>query len=170
MFEPCLKLAMMHTAYLLIGGNLGDRFHNLQRALELIEECCGDIISISSVYETAAWGLTDQAAFLNQAVVLDTTLSPQELMTALLDIENTMGRIRHQKMGPRTIDIDILLMDDLQIETGELTIPHPSLHLRKFALVPLAEVASAKRHPSNNKTIAELLTDCPDTLPVAKIS
>lgn len=160
----------MHTAYLLIGGNLGDRFQNLQRALELIEENCGDIIAISSVYETAAWGVTDQPAFLNQAVVLDTELSPPDLMTNLLEIENKMGRLRHQKMGPRTIDIDILLMDDTVMNSDHLTIPHPSLHRRRFALVPLEEVAANIMHPVKNKTISELLTDCPDSLAVNKIS
>jgi 2-amino-4-hydroxy-6-hydroxymethyldihydropteridine diphosphokinase len=160
----------MHTAYLLIGGNLGDRSNNLQHAIEQIEQNCGDIISISSIYETAAWGVTDQPAFLNQVIVLDTELSPGELMKSLLKIENEMGRIRIEKMGPRTIDIDILLIDDLQMQTDDLVIPHPSLHLRKFALIPLAEVAAAKVHPSKNKTIAELLTDCPDSLAVKKIS
>ena len=138
--------------------------------MELIEENCGDIIAISSVYETAAWGVTDQPPFLNQAVVLDTALSPSALMTGLLEIENKMGRLRHLKMGPRTIDIDILLMDDLAIRSDHLSIPHPSLHLRKFALVPLAEVAANIVHPEKNKTISELLTDCPDSLPVNKIS
>ena len=160
----------MYTAYLLIGGNLGDRFANLQRSIELIEECCGDIISISSVYETAAWGVTDQPSFLNQVVVLNTEMKPEVLMEKLLEIELQMGRIRTEKMGPRTIDIDILLIDDLCIKSHHLTVPHPSLPLRKFALIPLAEVAGSRIHPAENKTISELLTDCPDTLTVTKIS
>jgi 2-amino-4-hydroxy-6-hydroxymethyldihydropteridine diphosphokinase len=160
----------MHTAYLLIGGNLGDRLQNLQSAVEYIEEKCGDIISISSIYETAAWGVTDQPSFLNQVVVLNTELTPPDLMSMLLGIENEMGRVRQEKMGPRTIDIDILLIDDLQIRSDSLTIPHPSLHARRFALTPLAEVAATKVHPGKNKTIAELLTDCPDSLAVTKIS
>lgn len=160
----------MQTAYLLIGGNMGDRSLNLQRSIQLIEENCGDIISVSSVYETAAWGVTHQPAFLNQVIVLHTELSPANLMKALLHIENEMGRVRTQKMGPRTIDIDILLIDDIELHSNDLIIPHPSLHLRKFALIPLAEVAAAKKFPGSNKTITELLTDCPDTLPVNKIS
>lgn len=160
----------MHTAYLLIGGNLGDRFYNLQNAIELIEEKCGDIIAISSIYETAAWGVTDQPSFLNQVIVLNTEQSPSQLMQSLLSIEHEMGRERREKMGPRTIDLDILLIDDIQMNADHLIIPHPSLHLRKFALIPLAEVAATKVHPVKNKTITELLTDCPDTLAVTKIS
>jgi 2-amino-4-hydroxy-6-hydroxymethyldihydropteridine diphosphokinase len=160
----------MHTAFLLIGGNLGDRSKNLQQASQLIEEHCGDIISISAIYETEAWGLTDQPAFLNQVLVLNTELEPEELMQSLLNIEKELGRIRTQKLGPRLIDIDILLFDDLIHHSEKLTLPHPSLHLRKFALVPLAEVAATKKHPSSGKTITELLTDCPDSLAVKKIS
>jgi 2-amino-4-hydroxy-6-hydroxymethyldihydropteridine diphosphokinase len=160
----------MNTAYLLIGGNLGDRSNNLQQAIEHIEPECGDIIAISSTYETAAWGNTDQPAFLNQVIVLNTDLQPGELMKRLLDIEKKLGRTRNEKMGPRTIDIDILLIEDQVIQTSGLIVPHPSLHLRKFALIPLAEVAGSRIHPTKNKTIAELLTDCPDSLPVTKIS
>ncbi len=160
----------MHTAYLLIGGNLGNRKSNLEQAAQLVEEHCGDIISISAVYETAAWGFTDQPSFLNQVLVLNTELEPEQLMHELLDVEKKLGRVREQKMGPRTIDIDILLIDDLILQTDHLTIPHPALSQRRFALIPLAEVAPVKIHPTLKKTIAELLTDCPDTLAVNKIS
>lgn len=160
----------MHTAFLLIGGNLGDRFRNLGAAARLIEEHCGDIISLSSIYETAAWGFTDQPPFLNQVLVLETALEPEVLMQELLDIEKELGRIREEKMGPRHIDIDILLLDDITWRSPSLTIPHPSLHLRRFALTPLNEVAATQKHPLLQKTIAELLTDCPDTLAVKKIS
>jgi len=160
----------MHTAYLLIGGNIGDRHFNLQDAARMIEEYCGDIISISSIYETAAWGFTDQPAFLNQVLVLNTELEPEELMHQLLTAEVKLGRVREQKMGPRTIDIDILLIDDLILQTEHLTVPHPFLHQRRFALTPLAEVAPTRKHPILLKTISELLTDCPDTLAVTKIS
>ena len=161
---------MIHTVYLLIGGNLGDRFQNLQYAIELVEENCGDVIAVSSVYETAAWGMTDQPSFLNQVIVLHTEMEPETLMQQLLQIEIQLGRIRNEKLGPRTIDIDILLIDELVMQTTDLIIPHPSLHLRKFALTPLEEVAATKLHPQFNKTVAELLTDCPDSLPVSKIS
>jgi 2-amino-4-hydroxy-6-hydroxymethyldihydropteridine diphosphokinase len=161
---------MMHTAFLLIGGNLGERENNLQQAAQLIEAECGDIISISSVYETAAWGFTDQPAFLNQVLVLNTEMEAEALMRTLLHIEHEMGRTRGQKLGPRLIDIDILLFDNLVHHSADLTLPHPAMHLRRFALVPLAEVAATKHHPLLNKTITELLTDCPDTLAVKKIS
>jgi 2-amino-4-hydroxy-6-hydroxymethyldihydropteridine diphosphokinase len=160
----------VHTAYLLIGGNLGDRSLNLQRSIELIEEKCGDIISVSSIYETEAWGYADQPSFLNQVAVLNTELEPEALMQQLLNIEKELGRVREEKLGPRLIDIDILLMDDLALQSNSLTLPHPSLHLRNFALRPLAEVAATKKHPVFNKAIADLLTDCPDKLIVKKIS
>lgn len=159
----------MHTAFLLIGGNLGNRSYNLQQAAQLIEAHCGDIISLSAVYETDAWGFTDQPAFLNQVLVLNTELEAEELMQQLLDTEAELGRTRAEKMGPRTIDIDILLYDDVVHHSENLTLPHPSLHLRRFALTPLAEVAASKKHPVLHKTITELLTDCPDTLAVKKI-
>lgn len=160
----------MLTAYLLIGGNLGERSQNLQRAAELVEANCGDIIALSSVYETAAWGFNEQPAFLNQVLVLNTIVPPLELMDKLLAIEMEMGRVRAEKMGPRLIDIDILMIGEMEISTDTLTVPHPALHLRRFALEPLAEVAAAIKHPVFDKTIAELLTDCPDTLAVTKIS
>lgn len=160
----------MHTAYLLTGGNLGDRFLNLQSARETIAQRCGTLVSASGIYETAAWGKTDQPAFLNQVLELRTNLEPQELMQELLAIEKELGRVREEKMGPRLIDIDILLIDELVMNTTGLTLPHPALPLRRFALAPLAEIAGGRIHPMLKKTIAELLTDCPDKLPVAKIS
>lgn len=163
-------MEMIYTAYLLIGGNLGDRMANLQSACERIEAATGDIISASGVYETAAWGNTEQPSFLNQVLVLQTTMAPEQLMSALLDIEASMGRVRMEKMGPRIIDIDILLVDDMVLDTTLVQLPHPALHLRRFALTPLSEVAPGKRHPLLQKTVSELLTVCPDALAVQKIS
>jgi 2-amino-4-hydroxy-6-hydroxymethyldihydropteridine diphosphokinase len=158
----------VNTAYLLIGGNLGEKLAKLQNAIALLSKT-GILVSTSSIYETEAWGLEDQPSFLNQAVVLQTKLEPQQLMTQLLFIEQQLGRVREQKFGPRLIDIDILLMDDIVLQTEDLTIPHPSLHLRNFALTPLAEIAGNKLHPVFNKTITELLNECPDKLDVKKI-
>jgi len=158
----------MNTAYLLTGGNMGNRLNNLQQAAEFIQQNCGKIIVSSSVYETEAWGKTDQPAFLNQALQIETDLSPDLLMQALLDIESRMGRIRTIKMGPRIIDLDILLINDLIQTSPLLTIPHPALPLRKFALLPLAEIAPQLIHPIEKKTILELLQICPDTLNVQK--
>jgi len=158
----------MNTAYLLTGGNMGNRAFNLQQAEQYIQQNCGEIVCSSSIYETEAWGLTDQPSFYNQALELKTALSPEQLMRKLLEIELEMGRIRTQKMGPRIIDLDILLIDDLIIETDLLSVPHPALPERRFALMPLAEIAPLLIHPIEGKTIAALLDACTDPLNVQK--
>ena len=158
----------MNTAYLLIGGNLGDRAAYLALAVRHISDHCGCVTSTSAIYETAAWGNTNQPAFYNQAVELDTALSPEALLDALLAIELEMGRLREVKYGPRTIDLDILMINDIVVGTPRLTIPHPQMHKRRFALLPLNEIAPALYHPILDKTIHELLLNCPDTLDVQK--
>ncbi|MBS1639877.1 MAG: 2-amino-4-hydroxy-6-hydroxymethyldihydropteridine diphosphokinase [Bacteroidetes bacterium] len=160
----------MQSAYLLIGGNLGNTEQNLQTAIDLINKQCGIVINKSSIYKTAAWGLTNQPDFLNQVLVLNTSLTAQNLMHELLLIEEKMGRVRSIKMGPRIIDIDILLFDDLILNTEILTVPHTALPQRKFALMPLAEVAGNIIHPVEKKSIRHLLLNCKDTLDVHKIS
>ncbi|WP_235918460.1 2-amino-4-hydroxy-6-hydroxymethyldihydropteridine diphosphokinase [Sediminibacterium soli] len=157
-------------AYLLTGGNLGNREENLQKACALIEERCGKIQSSSSIYETEAWGMRDQPAFFNQALALQTSLLPAELMRELLAIESEMGRTRTVKMGPRTIDIDILLIGDQVIHTDLLTLPHPAMASRRFVLLPLSEIAPALVHPVLHKTISVLLAECTDPLDVQKKS
>ncbi|MEX6687760.1 2-amino-4-hydroxy-6-hydroxymethyldihydropteridine diphosphokinase [Danxiaibacter flavus] len=159
----------MNRAYLLTGGNIGNRMDYLSRAQNLIEQFCGEIVHLSGVYETAAWGLEDQESFYNQVICIDTALEPEALMKQILAIEEQMGRIRTIKMGPRIIDIDILLIDDLIINTPLLTVPHPFLPERKFALTPLNEIAPDLVHPVLNKTISELLQECKDPLNVYKI-
>jgi len=158
----------MNTAYLLIGGNLGNRAAYLEQALKQIEALCGSITSSSSIYETAAWGNTNQPAFYNQAIKLITPLSPASLLEQLLAIELEMGRVRSEKYGPRTIDLDILMIDDKVIDTPALTIPHPQLHNRRFALLPLTEIAPSLHHPVLDKTVSGLLENCTDTLDVQK--
>lgn len=158
----------MNTAYLLTGGNMGNRAENLQQAAVYIEQYCGKIVCTSSVYETAAWGITDQPAFYNQALQLETLLSPDLLMQQLLDIELKMGRIRTIKMGPRIIDLDILLIDGCVQSSKLLTLPHPALPFRRFALLPLAEIAPNLMHPVEKKTIRVLLETCTDPLNVQK--
>lgn len=160
----------MNKAYLLIGGNLGNRYAYLQEAVRLIQESCGNIVHSSAIYETAAWGKTDQPSFYNQALVLETPLAPDDLMQHLLDIETAMGRKRTEKLGPRIIDLDILLIDGLVLSSPLLQLPHPALPNRRFALLPLSEVAPMLVHPVLHKTIAELLTDCTDELDVQKKS
>ncbi|HKC34581.1 MAG TPA: 2-amino-4-hydroxy-6-hydroxymethyldihydropteridine diphosphokinase [Chitinophagaceae bacterium] len=158
----------MNTAYLLIGGNLGNRKENLLTAIALINEQCGSLTRSSSIYETEAWGKTDQPSFLNQALEISTSFNPRQLLRKILKIEKAMGRIRKEKLGPRIIDIDILLYGNEIHDLRFLKIPHPEMQNRRFVLVPLAEINSALQHPVLKKTIAELLEECPDNLQVSK--
>lgn len=160
----------MNTAYLLTGGNLGERVHNLATARELVAEQIGNIIAASSLYETAAWGNTDQPAFLNQAIMIETPLNARQLIRRILKIEKKMGRVREEKYGPRLIDIDILLFNNETHNYQFLKLPHPEMQNRRFALLPLAEIAPEIIHPVLKKTIAELLQECKDELEVNKYS
>ncbi len=159
----------MNQTYLLIGGNLGNRSINLDHAKKMLEQNTGRILSISSVFETAPWGNSDQPAYFNQALSFETSLDPDHLLSNILEIENKMGRKREIKYGARTIDIDILFYGDLVQDRDQLTIPHPQLHLRKFALEPLNEIAPGFIHPLLKKSISELLHECPDPLTVKKL-
>ncbi len=158
----------MNKAYLLTGGNVGNREEFLHIAAGMIEIDCGIILRKSAIYETAAWGKTNQDAFLNQALELQTTLTAAALMVQLLAIEEQMGRKRMEKYGPRIIDIDILLYNHEIISSTHLTIPHPQLVNRRFALMPLSEIAPYYVHPHIKKSIHDLLIECQDQLPVKK--
>lgn len=153
---------------MLTGGNLGNRQQNLAGAADHINRHCGAITAQSAIYETAAWGKTDQPAFLNQVLELETALAPEILLERILWVENRMGRKREEKFGPRLIDIDILLYDDQIVDQGHLQIPHPQLAGRRFALTPLAELAGEYIHPQLGITIAQMLHQCPDGLNVKK--
>jgi 2-amino-4-hydroxy-6-hydroxymethyldihydropteridine diphosphokinase len=157
---------MMHSAFLLLGTNLGDRKRNLTFARNTIELAIGAIVQASATYETAAWGKVDQGDFLNLAIEIQTQLDPKSLLHEILQIEKNMGRERDVKWGERIIDIDVLLYDTLMLDSPELTIPHPQLGNRRFALVPLAEIAADVVHPQHNITIREMLSRCTDLLPV----
>ena len=158
----------MNVAFLLIGGNLGKREENLQTAKSLIQQYCGKITKSSSLYETAAWGKTDQPAFLNQALQIETRLTAEELMREILVLEKIMGRERKERYGPRIVDIDILLFNDAQYDSSFLKIPHPEMQNRLFALIPLAEIAPTIHHPVFKKTISQLLKETSDKLEVRK--
>ena len=160
----------MNKAYLLTGSNLGDREKNLAHARRLIDMQCGSIGAVSSIYETAAWGNPNQPAYLNQALEVYTPLLARQLIRRILKTEKMMGRVREEKYGPRIIDIDILLFNDEIHNYPLLRLPHPEMQNRRFALLPLAEIAANEVHPVFKQTIAELLLACPDTLPVKKYS
>ncbi|MEJ8802103.1 2-amino-4-hydroxy-6-hydroxymethyldihydropteridine diphosphokinase [Pontibacter sp. H249] len=156
----------MPKVYLLLGGNLGNRTLYLQQARESINHRVGIIAQSSKVYETAAWGKTDQPTFLNQVLEVETILSPEEALQSINAIEQELGRVRLEHWGARVIDIDILFYDDLVQQTQRLTIPHPQLHLRRFTLMPLTEIAPNLVHPVLGKSTTVLLENCPDELEV----
>ncbi|MFM2136173.1 MAG: hypothetical protein RL021_1573 [Bacteroidota bacterium] len=161
-------MAGMNRYFLLLGSNVGDRMDELNSALSLISRFIGIPDKISSVYETAAWGKTDQQPFLNQVVSGLTDLDPFEVMREALTAERLRGRIREAKWAPRTIDIDLLFFDDQRISEPELTVPHPMLHLRRFTLVPLCEIFPDFRHPVIGKPLCELLEELEDSLDVRR--
>lgn len=150
-----------------MGGNVGDTKQIFLTAIVLLESECGIVSKKSSLYDTAPWGKADQQNFLNQALLLDTPLSAHDLLRNILYIEEKMGRRRLEKNGPRVIDIDILLYNELIIDDVQLSIPHPELQFRRFALTPLAEIAPSYIHPILHKSVAQLLLECGDQLEVA---
>ena len=155
-------------AYLLLGSNIGDRVAHLQHARQHLAATAGELVAASSLYETAAWGLEDQPAFLNQALAIRTALDAPALLAACLATEQQAGRERHQRWAARTLDVDILFYGEAIIQTPTLTVPHPALPSRRFALVPLAEIAPQLVHSQLRQTISELLAICPDSLEVVK--
>jgi 2-amino-4-hydroxy-6-hydroxymethyldihydropteridine diphosphokinase len=159
----------MNKAYLSLGSNEGERARWLRKAIDLITAGCGKILAKSHIYETAAWGITSQADFLNMAVCIETEKRPLELLEAILEIETGMGRERTIKWGPRIIDIDILFYNDEVINLPGLVIPHPYMQDRKFTLTPLEEVAPEYKHPVLQKTVSDLLAECTDKLDVVII-
>ena len=158
---------MPNLVYLSLGSNVGDREAQLRDAQARLA-ATGRLVAVSSFYETEPLEFTEQPWFLNCTVALETTKSPQELMSEILRIEQEMGRRRVQIKGPRLIDIDMLLFNSEVMDLKELTIPHPAMHLRRFVLEPLAEIAPAALHPVLNKTIRELRDALPPGQEVQK--
>jgi 2-amino-4-hydroxy-6-hydroxymethyldihydropteridine diphosphokinase len=159
----------MHTAYLLLGANLGERLATIERALAFIEASVGAVVGQSSMYQTAPWGNTQQPPFLNQVVQVKTQLRPAEVLAQILTIEKQLGRVRTQHWGARLIDIDILYYDHLMFQTDELNIPHPHLHERRFTLVPLVEIAPHYIHPTIGQSNQWLLDNCLDMSDLQKL-
>lgn len=160
----------MNKAYLLLGGNTGDRLHYLETARKRLETGCGRMLKLSSLYETAAWGKEDQPSFLNQVICIETKLSATELLEAALQIEATMGRTREEKYAPRTIDIDILFFNNGIIDLPGLVVPHPHIQNRRFVLEPMVELSPNKIHPVLHQSMKELLKICPDKLEVKRFA
>lgn len=156
--------------YLLLGSNMGDRAALLTEAITHIGVSVGRVVAISSVYETAPWGKTDQPGFLNVAVSVATKYVAEEVLERVLAIELMMGRVREERWGSRIIDIDIILFaDEVLSIPNKLQIPHPEMQNRRFVLEPLNEIAPSTIHPLLNKSVEELLVDLKDNLAVWKI-
>lgn len=160
---------MTNGIYILLGSNLGDKKKNLQRATNFINWHLGDILKISKIYETAAWGKTDQPSFYNQVVAIRSTIKSQEMLKIINQIEEQMGRIRKEKWGERLIDIDILYYGREVVDQKDLQIPHPGIPERRFTLIPLVEIAPDFIHPILNQDNTSLLKACVDDLKVTTI-
>jgi 2-amino-4-hydroxy-6-hydroxymethyldihydropteridine diphosphokinase len=156
------------SAYLSLGSNIGNRERHLGDAIARLQ-ALGRVAAVSSLYETEPVEFTDQPWFLNCVVLLETNATPAQLLANLLAIEQKMGRVRTEKKGPRTIDIDILLLGDTIVDCPELIIPHPAMQQRRFVLEPLAEIAPEVWHPSLQKTIRRLLEELPAGPAVRKL-
>lgn len=145
----------MHTAFLSIGTNIGDRLANIKAAIAALSPAVC-LVDSSPVYETLPWGYTDQNSFLNQVLKVETDLDPQGLLAYLKSLEKKLGRKKTFRYGPRLIDLDILFYDDLVIEMPELTIPHPHMTERAFVIVPLLDLAPGLIHPKLGKTVKDI--------------
>lgn len=157
----------MNRAFLCLGGNLGNRLENIEKALISIEKKAGNIVQTSPIYETEAWGSKSKNTYLNLCTEIETDLSPQDLIKTLLQIEKEHGRKRtSNKNSDRTMDIDVLFYNNNIIDKPAIQIPHPRLHLRKFVLKPLSDIAPQLKHPVLKSTVKTLLKNCKDPLTV----
>lgn len=160
---------MSYTVLISLGSNKGDRQENIQKAITLIKDHLGTLIAISPIYETPSWGYED-ASYLNNAVCLSTKIQPLELMLALLKIEEQLGRKRssNNSYEARCIDLDIILIEGLVIEHPKLQVPHPRMHLRKFVLQPLVDIAKTWLHETQHVSLSDLLNKCEDESQIKK--
>jgi 2-amino-4-hydroxy-6-hydroxymethyldihydropteridine diphosphokinase len=147
----------MSRAAVGLGSNKGDRLANVRTAVSLTREQVGRVTAVSDVFETPPWGVALQPRFLNACMIVEAELEPHGLLRKLKEMESDMGRLKKGKWGPREIDLDILLYDDVRIEDPILTIPHPYMHERAFVLLPLSEIAPDWVHPTTGLTVLELL-------------
>ena len=161
---------MTEGIFLLLGSNLGDKLLHLSQAISKIEEQIGKVEKVSSIYETAAWGKTNQPSFYNQVIKISTSLKPLQILKIVLQIEYEIGRKRFEKWGARIIDIDLLYYQNEVFTNQELTIPHPQIQNRKFTLIPLCEIAQEFIHPTLKVTQQQLLEQCDDILEVIKLN
>lgn len=146
----------MSFAYIALGSNLGDKEKNLRRALLLLTQQGVEVVRVSSFLSTEPYGVTDQPQFLNAVACVRTSLAPLALLDVLLATELAMGRVRRRHWGERNIDLDLLLYEDVVLDTPRLHLPHPDMQNRDFVLLPLAEIAPELKHPTLQKTIWEL--------------
>lgn len=146
----------MSIAYIALGSNLGDKEKNLRRALLLLTQQGVEVVRVSSFLSTEPYGVTDQPQFLNAVACVRTSLAPLALLDVLLATELAMGRVRLRHWGERNIDLDLLLYEDVVLDTPRLRLPHPDMQNRDFVLLPLAEIAPELKHPTLQKTIYEL--------------
>ena len=159
----------MSIVFIGIGSNLGDRVANCKKAIDEISSIA-KVVQISSLYETDPVGKEDQPEFINCVVEIETELSPQDLLKHLNRVEEELGRVRHEKWGPRIIDLDIIFYDDQVIIDQNLEIPHPRAHLRRFVIEPLCEIAPEFIHPKFSISVLELLNKIEDDKRVVRIS
>ena len=163
---------MMEKCFVLFGSNMGDKNEIFAQACLLINNRCGRVVAVSSAYESEPWGFEAEEWFLNRLIIVETELEPEAMMRQLLVIERELGRVRHPETGgytSRTADLDILYFGHRVVLDDNLTIPHPRLHQRRFALLPLCEMVPEFVHPVFNLTQTELLEQCPDGSVVNKI-
>ena len=147
----------MNIVYMQLGSNLGEREQLINDAIHKISEHVGEINNCSKIYESKPWRVDGQRNYLNQIIEVKTLLAAQDILSATLEIEHNLGRVRIEKWGERLIDIDIIFFNNEIIETADLCIPHKHMHERNFVLAPLNEIAADFIHPKYNMTVSQLL-------------